>query len=186
MTYIDSDPPSGTCGVCGSDKDGPEVSMLAMSTSVLLLSLKCYKVHKAQNELCETRKRKREEKSEKDREITKRTKVEAVMESLRQQGTEEKSAEHAVFDQKEMELCRLTEKHYDALTKSSESDLNCWKSNPKLREFLKSLDDESCHTKRKARLVCALEESNEFQNFAYCTFHAWGFFETTEMASILL
>ena len=171
MTYIDSDPPSGVCGVCGSDSSKYRCSRCRLP----YCSLKCYKVHnKAQSELCETRKRKREEKNEKDREITKRAKVEAVMESLRRKEPKKKSAQHAVFDHKEMELCRLTEKHYDALTKSTKV-IDLLKSNPKLRDFLKSLDDESCHTKRKARLVCALEESNEFQKFADTALRSMGF-----------
>ena len=169
-TYIDSDPPSGVCGVCGSGS-----KYRCSRCRLPYCSLKCYKVHnKAQSELCETRKRKREEKNEKDREITKRAKVEAVMESLRRKEPKKKSAQHAVFDQKEMELCRLTEKHYDALTKSTKV-IDLLKSNPKLRDFLKSLDDESCHTKRKARLVCALEESNEFQKFADTALRSMGF-----------
>ena len=64
-TYIDSDPPSGVCGVCGSGS-----KYRCSRCRLPYCSLKCYKVHnKAQSELCETRKRKREEKNEKDREM---------------------------------------------------------------------------------------------------------------------
>ena len=172
-SYIDEDPPSGVCGVCGNEKDGSKYR--CSRCRLPYCSLTCFKVHKTKSELCETRKRKRELNIEKNREVMKKAKVEAVIESLRREKPKsKKSGLAAVFDQKEMELCRLTEKHYDALTKSKQL-IGLLKSDPKLRDFLKALDNESCPTTRKAKLVCAMETSKEFQKFADAALRSMGF-----------
>ena len=175
MTCSYEDPPVGVCGVCGSKKDGSKYRCSACRLPYC--SLSCYKSHKAQKEFCETRKRKREEKVEKRAENAKRAKVEAVADSLRRKAPKTKqSSSAAVFEEKERELCRLTEQHYEALTKSDEL-IGMLKKNSKLREFLKSLDNESDATKRKAKLVCALEETPDFSKFADAALRCMGFLQ---------